>query len=321
MDLKSSVALSQRNNLPTSTERYEDLPDMKPLSRSRYRVPFRNTGTCNASVLVPFYWKYVMPNMTDSVDTSFVIRMQPTVHSPMSNLYCDFYYFFVAAKDLWVKDGNGSFKEFFGEQDGMYVPKPLSTYQIPQVTVPSGGFSFKSVADYLGIPPGVDPGNGFSVSALPFRAYGLVWNNFYRSEDLSPEALVYTGSSTQTGQQIAYDPLNTAALGGDLLPVCRPHDLLGGALPYPFKGDPADAALPISPLGSGFLPVVTGSEHNYTSSGIPGLYYPLTMRKTDNSQYGYWHNMIVGSTTPSNSLGVRADNSATVTLDLSLIHI
>ena len=65
MDLKSSVNYtSPANNLVPTSHNFEDLPVEKPLSRSRYKVPFRNTGTCNASKLIPFFWKYVMPNMT-----------------------------------------------------------------------------------------------------------------------------------------------------------------------------------------------------------------------------------------------------------------
>lgn len=251
MNLNASTEYTTiSNNVDTTSGHFGSFPKAT-VNRSRYSVPFRNTLTCNASDLVPFYWSYVMPNETFSVDTSAVIRMQPTVHSPMSNVYADIYYFFVPAKDLWTSDASGGFKEFMGETRGQYDEQPLNTYQIPQLYLPSSGFSSKSVADYLGVPPLVANDGGISISALPFRAYGLVWNNFFRDENISPECVVYTGSSTQSGKVISGDPLNTASLGGDLLPVCRPHDMLGSCLPFPMKGDPTDTLVSGNLSGAG----------------------------------------------------------------------
>lgn len=241
-----------KNDVNSDTGHFGQYP--KPqVQRSRYNVPYRNTFTCNASKLIPFFWKYTMPNMTDSVDTKAVIRMQPTVHSPMSNVYADIYYFFVANKDLWTKDEGGSWNQFMGENYGQYVQTPISTYKIPQLSFPANGFSCKSVADYLGVPPEVKPTGNYSITALPFRAYAKVWNEFFRDENLSPEAIVYTGSTTQSGQTINQankTPLDTASLGGDLLPVCRPHDMLGSCLPFPQKSDPADSLIDGSLTGS-----------------------------------------------------------------------
>lgn len=141
------------------------------INRSSMNRPQSVKFTFNVGEIVPFYIDEVLPGDTMQLKTSKVIRLQTPITPFMDNLYIDFYEFFIPTRLLW-----DHWKEFNGEntQSAWY---PSVEYQIPQIVAPEGGWNIGTIADYLGIPTGV---SGLSVNALPFRAYALVMNEWYR---------------------------------------------------------------------------------------------------------------------------------------------
>lgn len=238
--------------------------------RSRFDLSTTVKTSFDVGDLVPFYYEEVLPGDTFVLDTNVLARMQTLLTPIMDDLYLDVFYFYVPNRLTWEH-----WKEFMGEntKSAWY---PTTEYTIPQITVaPEKSVSFKSVADYMGIPPiTVASGQpGLSFSALPFRAYGLIWNEWFRDENLQDPVLVDTGDSTHV-----YD-VNNAVDGGKLLKANKYHDYFTSSLPSPQKGP--DVTIPM--LNSD-VPVV--ARPDIIPSDIRGDNTALRFMKPDGSSLG-----------------------------------
>ncbi|AYQ58178.1 putative VP1 [Microviridae sp.] len=145
----------------------------------------------NAGELIPFFVDEVLPGDTFDISTSKVVRTQTLLTPLMDNLYLDTFYFFVPARLTWLH-----WKQFCGENtSGPWAPSV--EYTIPSIASPPGGFQTGTIADYMGLPVGVtwkgtDP---LAPSALPFRAYALICDHFFRDENLQSPLLIPNGDS------------------------------------------------------------------------------------------------------------------------------
>lgn len=152
-------------------------PTNLDISRSKFNRNHSLKTSFNVGDVVPFYVDEVLPGDTFQLKTSLVARMQTLITPMMDNIYLDTYFFFVPNRLTW-----NHWKEFNGEntQSAWY---PSVEYSVPQLTAPAtSGWSIGTLADYFGIPTGVA---GLSVNALPFRAYALIMNEWFRDENLS----------------------------------------------------------------------------------------------------------------------------------------
>ena len=161
------------------------------VSRSRFQRNSDNKTTFNTGDLIPIYLDEVLPGDTHQVDVSCVMRMATPIFPVMDNAYCDFYFFFVPNRLLWEH-----WKEFMGEnKETAWTPK--TEYSVPQVKAPENGWEEGTLADYLGLPTKV---RGISVSALPGRAYGLIYNEWFRNQNVTQPTLVEVTDATTTGK-------------------------------------------------------------------------------------------------------------------------
>lgn len=201
----------------------------------------------NVGDIVPFFVDEVLPGDTFNVDTSKVVRLQTLLTPVMDNIYLDTYFFFVPNRLTW-----SHWKQFNGENtESAWIPQ--TEYEIPQITAPaSGGWSVGTIADYLGVPTGVP---NLSVSALPFRAYALVMNEWFRDENLSDPLVVPVDDATVAGVNTGTF-VTDVCKGGLPYKAAKYHDYFTSCLPSPQKGP--DVTIPVAAAGN--MPVVPRAD-------------------------------------------------------------
>ena len=281
-----------------NTESHFSLLPRVDIQRSRFDRSASLKTSFNAGNIVPFFLEEVLPGDTFNVKTSRVVRMQTLLTPMMDNVYLDTYYFFVPNRLVW-----DHWKEFCGENtESAWIPE--TEYSIPQITAPAGGWQVGTLADYFGVPTGV---SGLSVSALPFRAYALIMNEWFRDENLQDPLVVPTDDSTVAGVNTGTF-VTDVAKGGLPYIACKYHDYFTSALPAPQKGP--DVTIPVGTAGP--YPVVAQSN-TVPNPGRVGLtFVPYTA--TFNNAGQQWTgqvNQLRGNTGNSGAIGdPTAQNSS-----------
>lgn len=239
----------------------------------------------NVGDIVPFFIDEVLPGDTFNVDTSKVVRLQTLLTPVMDNIYLDTYYFFVPNRLTW-----SHWKQFNGENtESAWLP--TTEYEIPQITAPANtGWSVGTIADYLGVPTGVP---NLSVSALPFRAYALVMNEWFRDENLSDPLVVPVDDATVVGVNTGTF-VTDVAKGGLPYKAAKYHDYFTSCLPSPQKGP--DVLIPSATSGN--YPVVTmGQAHD------PGG-YALSGKGKTQSAASLYNDAYLKPGSPTDEVGV-----------------
>lgn len=216
-------------------------PTRIDMSRSTFDRSASVKTSFNVGDIVPFFLEEVLPGDTFNVHSSKVVRMQTLLTPMMDNVYLDTYYFFVPNRLVW-----NHWKEFNGENtESAWIPQ--TEYSIPQITAPTGGWDVGTLADYFGLPTGVA---GISVSALPFRAYALVMNEWFRDQNLQDPLVVPVDDATVQGVNSGTF-VSDVAKGGKPYIAAKYHDYFTSCLPSPQKGP--DVTLSVASEGN--LPV------------------------------------------------------------------
>lgn len=284
---------------------FSELPKVD-IQRSIFNRPFSHKTSFNVGQVIPFYIDEVVPGDTHNITTSLVARLQTLLTPVMDNLYIDTYYFFVPMRLLW-----SHWKNFCGENEQGPWTKDQIKYTIPYLNYPEGsesseglvpaGFSLGSIADYMGIPversvaDSADSRN--KPSALPFRAYALVINEFFRDQNLQQPVVIHTDDTIRRGTKgsaVVQQPDGTFSepyvtdleLGGFPFVAARFHDYFSSCLPAPQRSESvsifggfANASNTDAWSNNGpFAPVFAG-ENDFTDfgTGVPyalrGYYY------------------------------------------------
>ena len=290
-------------------------PTRVDMTRSRFDRGSSHKTTFNAGDVVPFYVDEVLPGDTFSIDTSMIIRMQSLITPMMDNIYLDTYYFFVPSRLCW-----DHWRNLMGENtESAWIP--TTEYQVPQITAPAdGGWSQNTIADYMGVPTKVP---GLSVNALPFRAYALICNEWFRDENLTDPMVVPMGDATVAGVNTG-NYLTDVAKGGLCFKAAKYHDYFSAALPSPQKG--ADVLIPVAEAAN--LPVMSLNDQ---IPNVPSVGQREVFARTysDTNNFGYWsssQNSVVQSDTfdsalansqltPVNLWAVQSGNAAAATIN------
>lgn len=207
-------------------QHYSQVPHAN-VPRARFKRDYSLLTTMNEGDLVPIYCDEVLPADTAKIDLNALMRMSTPLFPVMDNCYCDFYFFFVPSRLLWEH-----FENLMGQNDSTFWAEPTE-YTTPKTTAPSGGWNVGTLADYFGIPTGVE---NLQVNSLPFRAYAKIYNEWFRDENLQQPVTMSKTDATTAGSNTGTN-LTDAEAGGLPLKVCKYKDYFTSCLPSPQKGN------------------------------------------------------------------------------------
>lgn len=217
------------------------------MKRNKFSLSNTKLFTCDMGELVPCGMMEVLPGDSIQQTSAALIRCAPMLAPPMHPVDVRIHHWFVPNRLLW--DGWEDF--ITGGPDGNDAAIP------PRIAVPGGGFAVGSLADYLGIPPSA--GATQFVSALPFRAYAMIWNDWYRDQDLQTPLVISKAASTDSTTSTL---LQNCAWEKDYLTSSRPWEQKGPAVSIPLVGT---APVIIDELGA--TPGVRTFERNASAAG------------------------------------------------------
>jgi hypothetical protein len=196
--------------------------------------------TFDSGLIVPIMCEEVLPGDTFNVNVTMFGRLATPIFPVMDNLHLDSFFFFVPNRLVW-----SNWVKFMGEQDN---PADSISYTIPQQVSPAGGYAIGSLQDYLGLPTvgQVGAGNTVSHSALPTRAYNLIFNQWFRDENLQNSSVVDKGDGPDAAPSTNYTILRRG----------KRHDYFTSSLPWPQKGGTAVT-----------IPIGTSAPVNFNLNG------------------------------------------------------
>lgn len=235
--------------------------------------------TFNAGELIPIYIDEVLPGDTFDVKTAFVCRTTTPIHPVMDYAIIDINYFFVPNRLIWdgwtALHGENKASAWTPSSPPALVPT-CSTITEP-TRIPVG-----SVADYLGLPTYKDTIQADKIIDLPFRAYRLIWNEWYRDQNLQAPITVDKGNS---GDSILARNLKMMPLKAN-----KKHDYFTSCLPAPQKADAVQ--IPVFADSLYGIPVMAG-EYEFTNE--------MRNKAIDNN---IWFVDNVGDVVTSGNLGI-----------------
>ena len=271
MHRNKSVDIHQFTMIPKA-----DIP------RSSFDCQSTHKTTFDAGYLVPVYVDEVLPGDTFKLNMTAFARLATPLYPIMDNMVLDSFFFFVPNRLIW-----SNWQKFMGQQAN---PGDSISYVVPQQVSPVSGYAIGSLQDYMGLPTVGQVTAGQTVSHCAFwpRAYNLIWNEWFRDENLQNSVVVDTGDGPDTVSNYT------------LLRRGKRKDYFTSALPWPQKG--ASVTLPLGTRAPISTDAAVSSNTNISvySTATPG-YINLAANGTYVSTSG---------SSSTSAVGLYADLSA-----------
>lgn len=225
-----------RNRIRVKAHNFSNAPQVYQ-KRSRFDRSFVRKMTFNAGKLVPFFVDEVLPGDTTSLTVRDFCRLATPVAPFMDNLYLDKFFFFVPNRLVWEHWQNFCFEQEDPDDSTDYV---VPTCQLAGGTAGETGIG--TVWDYFALPTGLT--KALNVNALPFRMYYLIWNEWFRDENLQKSVKIDKSDTNAVFKQdrVSDQPSwifstgSTYVNGFALAPRGKRFDYFTSALPFQQKG-------------------------------------------------------------------------------------
>ncbi len=241
-------------HIRVSQGHFSQVPNVT-IGRSKFNRSHVLKTTFDEGKLIPIFCDEVLPGDSFKLKVTTFTRMATPIFPVMDNLYLETFFFFVPMRLIWE-----NFQKFMGEQEN---PGDSTDYLIPTYTA-STGPAVGSLSDYFGIPTGI---NNISFNILPHRAYWLIWNEWFRDENLQNSAPLFKGDAGKVWES------DTAVNGfgpWDCAPRGKRYDYFTSCLPWPQKGPGVEL-----PIGDTAPVVSNNALGQYVKSTVTPSGYAL----------------------------------------------
>lgn len=254
-----------RKNIRVRGHRFSDAPAMY-MKRTKFDRSHVYKTTFDSGKLIPVFIDEVLPGDTTRMSVNYFARLATPVKPIMDNIYLDWFFFFVPNRLVWEH-----WQNFCFEQED---PDDNTDYVIPTVTATgnSDNAYVGSLWDYFGLPVNTS-GNLSDINALPFRGVYLIWNEWFRDENLQKSVKIQKGDTNEVlnSARASEQPAWVFTNGTNIVPgfACPPrgkrHDYFTSALPFTQKGPGVDISL------TGNAPILATTD-TQPAPHAPGIY-------------------------------------------------
>lgn len=254
-----------RKKIRVRGHRFSDAPAMY-MKRTKFDRSHVYKTTFNSGKLIPVFIDEILPGDTTRMSVNYFARLATPIKPIMDNIYLDWFFFFVPNRLVWEHWQNFCFEQEDPDDDtGYVIPTVVATGNSDNAYV-------GSLWDYFGLPVNTS-GNLSGISALPFRGVYLIWNEWFRDENLQKPIKIQKGDTNEVlnSARASEQPSWVFTSGTSIVPglACPPrgkrHDYFTSALPWTQKGPGVDISL------TGNAPIMA-TTNTQPAPHAPGFY-------------------------------------------------